>query len=132
VRYLLDTNICIYIANSRSSRLRARFERLEQGDVGMSIVTWLELSYGVNKSRRKRLNAEKIEQLKDEIPVQPLDVSAGEFYGALRADLERRGAVIGSLDMLIAAHALALDLILVTNTVREFSRVKGLRIENWA
>lgn len=132
MQYLLDTNICIYIANGKDERLLRRFELLEHGEAGMSIVTYMELAYGASKSQQKRLNSAIIEQLKEEIQVLPLDISAAEIYGTLRANLERQGRMIGAFDMVIAAHALALGLTLVTNNVREFGRVKGLRVENWA
>src|SRR5436309_1231834 len=132
MRYLLDTNICIYIAKRRPARVQTRFERLRPGDVGMSIVTYLELVYGAWKSQRAEANLAIIEQLRLIIPVQPLEVGVATHYGRLRTDLERKGKPIGGYDLLIAAHALELGLILVTNNIREFARVDGLRVENWA
>jgi len=98
----------------------------------MSVVTYLELVYVAWKSQRVEANLATIEQLRLLIPVQPLDAAAAKHYGRLRASLEREGASIGSYDLLIAAHALSLDLTLVTNNLREFERVEGLRLENWA
>ncbi len=132
MRYLLDTDICIYIAKRKPAAVLARLERLRPGDVGMSVVTYLELVYGAYKSRQAEANMTQIQQLSHLIPVQALDASAGAHYGKLRAGLEKSGSLIGAYELVIAAHALALQLILVTNNVREFRRVQGLRLENWA
>ncbi len=130
MRYLLDTNILIDIARHRSAA-EERVAQLRPGDAGMSIVTYFELVYGAEKSPRPRENFARVEQLESLIPVLALDGSAAMHYGRLRSDLERRGSLIGALDMLIAAHALSLGLTLVTNNTREFARIEGLRIENW-
>jgi tRNA(fMet)-specific endonuclease VapC len=132
MRYLLDTNICIYIAKRRPPCVLSRLERLRPGDVGMSIVTYLELLYGAWKSQQAAANLARLEELRGIIPVQPLDVGAARDYARIRTDLEKRGSPIGAYDLLIAAHALSLGLILVTNNVREFARIHGLRLENWA
>ena len=131
MRYLLDTNICIYIAKRKPVGVLRRLDRLRPGDVGMSIVTYFELVYGACKSEYAQANLAKIEQLRLLIPVQPLDVDAAEQYGRLRCELERQGKPIGAYDLLIAAHALSLGLTLVTNNTREFARVSGLPVENW-
>src|SRR6266446_1628836 len=110
----------------------ARFKRLRPGDVGMSIITYLELVYGAWNSQRTEANLAIIDQLRLIIPVQPLDVAVATHYGRLRTELERKGRQIGGYDLLIAAHALSLGLTLVTNNVREFARVEGLRLSNWA
>lgn len=132
MRYLLDTNICIYIAKRKPSGVLARLERLRTGDVGMSVVTYFELNYGAWKSRSIEANLARIENLRTLIPILSLGADAGEQYGRMRAQLEKKGSPIGAYDLLIAAHALSQRLILVTNNVREFSKVDGLRIENWA
>lgn len=132
MRYLLDTDICIYIAKHKPPHVLERFERMLPGDVGMSVVTYLELVYGAYKSRHVEANLDRIRQLSALVPVAPLDSSAAVHYGKLRAHLERSGLQIGAYDLLIAAHALNLGLVLVTNNVREFGRVPGLRVENWA
>jgi tRNA(fMet)-specific endonuclease VapC len=131
MRYLLDTNMCIYIAKRKPAGVLTQFGRLRPGDVGMSVVTYLELVYGASKSEHMEANLARIEQLRLLIPVQPLGVEVAAHYGRLRAELEAKGASIGPYDLLIAAHALSLRLILVTNNVREFARVRGLRLENW-
>ncbi len=132
MRFLLDTDICIYIAKQRPASVQSRLRRLQPGDVGMSVITFLELVYGAWKSQQFESNLERIEQLRTVIPALPLDSEAASYYGRLRTDLERKGAAIGAYDLLIAAHALSEDLTLVTNNVREFSRVEGLRVKNWA
>ncbi len=132
MRYLLDTNICVYIAKRKPAGALARFERMRPGDVGMSIVTYLELVYGACKSQQVAANLARIEQLRGIVPVLPLDVGAARHYGEVRIELEKKGTPIGAYDLLIAAQARSLGLILVTSNVREFSRVAGLRVENWA
>ena len=132
MRYLLDTDICIYIAKRKPAGVLTRLERLRPGDVGMSVVTYLELVYGAHKSQQVDSNVALIKQLSRLIPVQAMDAPAATYYGKLRAGLEKSGSLIGAYDLLIAAHALALDLTLVTNNVREFRRMPGLRLENWA
>jgi len=98
----------------------------------MSVVTFLELTYGACKSQRVVENLARLEQLERVVPAQPLDAQVARDYGRIRADLEQKGALIGAYDLLIAAHALSLGLTLVTNNVREFRRVPGLKVENWA
>jgi tRNA(fMet)-specific endonuclease VapC len=98
----------------------------------MSIVTYLELVYGAWKSQQAAANLARLEELRGIVPVQPLEVDAARDYARIRTDLEKRGSPIGAYDLLIAAHALSLGLILVTNNVREFARIQGLRLENWA
>lgn len=127
---LLDTNICIYIINARPPEVLARFHRYRLGEVGLSGVVAAELAYGVAKSSSAR-NRQALEMFLAPLEIVPFDDKAVWVYGDLRADLERRGQSIGSLDTMIAAHALSLDAVLVTNNTREFSRVAGLRLENW-
>ena len=132
MRYLLDTDICIYIAKRKPPGVLKRLENLRPGDVGMSVVTYLELAHGAHKSQDAEANEARIKQLSHLIPVEALGASAASHYGRLRTGLEKSGSMIGAYDLLIAAHALALGLTLVTNSVREFRRVPGLRLENWA
>jgi tRNA(fMet)-specific endonuclease VapC len=131
MRYLLDTDICIYIAKRKPPAVLARLQGLRGGDVGMSVITYLELVYGAWKSKKVEANLGSIDLLRQLIPVQVLDANVAENFGRVRCDLEKRGLQIGSYDMLIAAHALALKLTLVTNNTREFARVNGLSVENW-
>jgi tRNA(fMet)-specific endonuclease VapC len=128
---LLDTNICIYIINSRPPEVLAHFHRYRLGDIGVSSVVAAELAYGVAKSRSVR-NRAALEMFLSPFEIMPFDEQAVWAYGDLRADLERQGKSIGSLDTMIAAHALSLGATLVTNNLREFERVPGLQLENWA
>ncbi len=132
MRYLLDTNILIYIARRKPPAVESRLARLRPGDVAMSIVSYLELVYGAQRSQRPKENLERVEQLEQLIPALPLDRMVATHFGRIRAELERKGSPIGSYDLLIASHALALGLTLVTNNTREFGRVEGLHLENWA
>jgi tRNA(fMet)-specific endonuclease VapC len=130
-RYLLDTNICIYIINRRPAEVFRHFEGLPVGDVGISSVTGAELAYGVEKSGSAR-NRQALEKFFAPLEIAVFDTEAMLRYGQLRAQPEKRGTPIGPLDMLIAAHAMALGSILVTNNAREFERIPGLALENWA
>ena len=130
-RYLLDTNICIYIRRRRPPEILQRFRRLQVGEAAISVVTFGELIYGAAKSHQREPAIRQLEELVSLLPVLPLPVDAGRSYGALRAELETDGRVIGNNDLWIAAHAKAAKLILVTNNEREFQRVSGLEIQNW-
>lgn len=127
---LLDTNICIYIINKRPPQVAAHFEGLVYGDVAVSSITGAELAFGVAKSGSAR-NQDALEKFLAPLEVLPFDAAAMYAYGTLRAQLQARGLPIGALDMLIAAHALALGATLVTNNLAEFARVPGLACENW-
>ena len=131
ISYMLDTNICIYVINARPPTVLARFKLKRLGQIGVSSVTAAELAFGVAKSGSAR-NREALEMFLAPLEVLPFDASAMWHYGDLRAGLERGGQPIGALDTMIAAHALASNTILVTNNTREFNRVPGLRLENWA
>jgi len=128
--YLLDTNICIYIINHRPPGVLDRFAALRIGQVAISSITGAELAYGVDKSGSPR-NRQALDKFLAPLDILPFDETAMRRYGALRSGPERKGTPIGALDQLIAAHALAVDAVLVTNNVREFERVVGLRLENW-
>lgn len=130
-RYLLDTNICIYIAKRRPLEVLRRFESLNVGDVVMSVITYGELYYGAEKSRQAEESRDRLNRLTELIPASPLPDNVARVYGAIRAALDRAGTPIGANDLWIAAHALAQDLILVSNNTREFSRIDGLSVENW-
>lgn len=131
VTYMLDTNICIYVINARPPTVLARFRQERLGTIGVSSVTAAELAFGVVKSGSTR-NREALEMFLAPLDVMPFDVLAIWHYGELRAGLGRRGLPVGALDTMIAAHALASNTILVTNNTREFARVPGLRLKNWA
>lgn len=128
---LLDTNICIYIINAKPPAVLARFHQYRLGDIGLSTVVAAELAFGVAKSNSAR-NRQALEGFLAPLEVVPFDEDAVWVYGALRADLESRGQPIGALDTMIAAHALSMNALLVTNNTREFERIPGLKLENWA
>jgi tRNA(fMet)-specific endonuclease VapC len=132
LRYLLDTNICIFIIKQRPAAVRERFALLRPGEVGVSAVTEAELAYGAYKSVRIEENLAAILDFSSRVETVPFETRVTAKYGALRATLERQGAPIGPLDFLIAATALHHDLTLVTNNTREFQRVPGLRLEDWS
>jgi tRNA(fMet)-specific endonuclease VapC len=129
--YLLDTNICIYIINQKPPHVLERFRRERLGDIAISSVTASELTFGVVKSGSEK-NRQALALFFAPLEILPFDAFVIWHYGEIRSDLEKRGTPIGSLDTMIAAHARALGAVLVTNDVREFSRVDGLRVENWA
>ncbi|GIK16408.1 MAG: ribonuclease VapC [Planctomycetota bacterium] len=131
IRFLLDTNICIDLIRGRGDRILARLQRRSIGSVGISVVTLAELRYGVEKSSDPPRNRVALAHFCAPFDLCPFEHQAAAAYGAIRADLERRGTPIGPLDTLIAAHALSLNVVLVTNNEREFRRVRGLRVENW-
>ena len=130
--YLLDTNICIYVIKRRPPQVLARFHRCAVGDIGLSTVTLAELEYGAAKSQFPAPNQAALAAFTLPLEVVPFDAPAAAAYGPIRATLERQGTPIGAMDLLIAAHARSLGVILVTNNVREFGRVPGLQVENWA
>lgn len=130
-RFLLDTNICIYIRRKRPPGVLARFQRLKPGEAVLSVITYGELVYGVAKSQSRDQALRQLEELASLVPVMMLPPKAGEFYGEIRAALEAEGAMIGNNDLWIAAHARAAGLTLVTNNEREFRRIDGLKIQNW-
>jgi tRNA(fMet)-specific endonuclease VapC len=131
VKYLLDTNICIYIINERPMQVLDRFRRLATSELGISSVTVAELAFGVAKSGSVR-NRVALQTFLVPLEVASFDLAAALTYGDVRAELERRGQPIGPLDMQIAAHALSLNATVVTNNEREFRKVVGLNVENWA
>ena len=130
-RYMLDTNICIYIAKHHPPEVRARFERLKPGQLVMSAITFGELYYGASKSNQRAKALAQLEELIQDIPVEDLNSRAAQAYGEIRATLEMEGRLIGNNDLWIGAHAVALDLTLATNNEREFKRIAGLSVENW-
>ena len=130
-KYLLDTNICIYLTKQQHPALTARFQTLAENEVAMSVITFGELQFGAQKSQQRKQVLATLEQLSLAIPVLAMSQTASQHYGEMRAHLQKQGAPIGNNDLWIAAHARAEGLILVTNNVREFERVPDLKIENW-
>ena len=129
-RYLLDTNVVIYAIKNRHQSLRRKFNRL-QGQMAISSITWGELIYGVERSAQPERNLADIESLGARIEVLPFDQVSANHFGQIRAELYRVGKPIGPYDMMIAGHARAHGLILVSNNIKEFKRVPGLMLENW-
>ena len=128
---LLDINICIYVARSHPATVARRFARAAPGSLGISIITWGELCFGAAKSNDPSRAHSLLEQFSRIVEVLPLPAEAGLHYGEVRAALQRAGTPIGNNDLWIAAHALALGVPLVSNNLREFERVPGLKLENW-
>jgi tRNA(fMet)-specific endonuclease VapC len=131
-RYLLDTNLCIYIRQRRPEEVLRRFRKLRPGEAALSVFTYGELFYGAAKSAQQAAALDRLRELVRLLPALALPESAGEAYGSIRADLESKGEMIGNNDLWIAAHAVAAGLTLVTNNEREFRRVRGLKVQNWA
>ncbi len=132
MNYLIDTNICIYVMNKRPPEVIQKFKNTEIGQIGISSITVSELYYGVSKSNLQTQNANRLEEFLTPFEILSYDENASKFYGAIRSQLESQGSVIGPLDILIAAHALSNDLVIVTNNEKEFNRIESLKIENWA
>jgi tRNA(fMet)-specific endonuclease VapC len=130
-QHMLDTNICIYIIRKKPQRVLRRLQRYPVSNIGVSSITLSELESGVAKSIKPQQNKLALTEFLAPIGILPYDDMAARQYGELRAHLEKNGTPIGSLDMLIAAHALSLKCTLVTNNEVEFQRVPGLSIDNW-
>jgi tRNA(fMet)-specific endonuclease VapC len=131
MKYLLDTNICIYLIKQRPESAIRELMKQEIGDVGVSTITVAELFVGAAKSQARERSLAALEQFLAPLVIADFDVSAATLYGGVRVELESKGTPIGSFDTLIAAHALSLHATLVTNNEREFRRVPGLTVVNW-
>jgi tRNA(fMet)-specific endonuclease VapC len=131
LRYMLDTDICIYAMRNRAPKLRARFNRMSE-QLCISTVTLGELFYGAEKSAHTAENLRVVEAFSARLAVLAFDAPAASAFGQIRAALERKGRTIGGYDLMIAGHARSQGMILVTNNEREFARIEGLRVENWA
>ena len=131
MRYMLDTNICIYLIKKKPAGVIQRLQSLRISDVSLSSVTLAELEYGVEKSQRPDQNRWALTEFLSPLDILSFDAAAAQRYGAIRSRLEKSGKVIGSMDLLIAAHALSLGAVLVTNNASEFRRVEELTVENW-
>jgi len=132
MRYMLDTNICIYAIKHKPERVFQKLQEVDPKDVCVSSVTYAELVHGVEKSAAIEKNRLALLMLLANIDILDFNVSAADSYGKIRAELEKNGTPIGNLDMIIAGHAKSLGYTVVTNNVKEFRRVSGLNIENWA
>lgn len=131
MKYFLDTNICIYLINQKPKHVLERLQTIDPYDIVLSSIVVSELEYGVAKSMQRVKNSQRLEKFISGFTIANYDRAAAKQYGDLRTTLERSGQLIGPQDMFIAAHALSLNLPLVTNNEREFRRVQGLRVENW-
>lgn len=131
MRYMLDTNICIYVIKHKPESVFRKLKKIKPEDVCISSITYAELAYGVEKSAQPERNRLALSMMLSSIEIVAFDDAAADEYGDIRAGLERKGTPIGSLDMLIAAHARSLGCTLVTNNTKEFCRVEGLEVVNW-
>ncbi len=131
MRRMLDTNICVYLIKKKPPTVIRRLVSLRISDVCLSSVTLAELEYGVAKSQRPEQNRWALTEFLAPLDILPFDDAAARIYGILRRDLEKAGKPIGSMDMLIAAHALATGTVLVTNNADELRQVRSLALENW-
>ena len=131
MKLLLDTNICIYIIKQQPAAVLKRFLEYQVGDIGISFITLSELRHGVAKSTHREKNAKALDEFIIPLEVVSFDEGAAHIYGDIRAYLEKAGTPIGSMDMLIAAHAISLEIPLVTNNSREFVRIPALNIIDW-
>ncbi len=132
MRYMLDTNMCIYIIKKKPSRVLERFKTFPVSEIGISAITLSELEYGISKSTKPNQNREALIEFLTPLEILPFDEGAARFYGEIRAHLEKKGNPIGAMDLLIASHALSLSVPLVTNDRRGFKGIPGLQVENWA
>lgn len=131
-RFMLDTDTCIDFIRRRNEQVLARLKRRRPEDVCISAVTLSELEYGAAKSAGPARNRLALMEFMAPIEVMPYDGAVAASYGRVRAELESMGTPIGPLDTMIAAHALSLELTVVTGNEREFCRVRGLKVQNWA
>jgi tRNA(fMet)-specific endonuclease VapC len=129
--YLLDTNTCIYFLNKSSEKIVSQFKRLSPSEINLASITVAELFYGAEKSKAKKKNWAIIENFVSNFEIVPFDEKSCAIYARIRASLEKSGLPIGPMDLLIASISLANNYILVTNNIKEFRRIKGLKIENW-
>jgi tRNA(fMet)-specific endonuclease VapC len=131
IRYLLDTNTCIAIIKHQPEAIQSRLTHLPVDEVGVSSIVVAELWYGVALSKKKKQNEMALKDFLDYVAVLNWPLDACRIYGGVRANLKKKGTPIGAMDLLIAAHALLLNAVLVTANQREFQRIPGLKIENW-
>jgi len=129
--YFLDTNICIYLIKNKPPEVKKYFDLVPVENVGISSVVLSELTYGVHKSNSIDKNTKALQHFILPFQVYDYTEKACNCYGEIRSDLERKGEIIGSMDLMIAAHALSEDATIVTNNTKEFCRVEGLNVENW-
>ena len=132
MKYLLDTNICIYIINNRPSKVIGKLRKFKSEEIGISVITLSELQKGVSKSHHKKKNQQVLDNFTSVFKILPFEELDAKVYGEIVVKLERLGQIIGGNDLFIAAHSLSRRLTLVTNNEKEFDRVEGFKVENWA
>lgn len=132
MKYMLDTNICIYLIKQKPPKVLKHFKSHSIGDIGISSITLAELRYGVAKSQHVEKNRQALDEFILPLEIEDFNEKAADEYGVVRADLERAGKPIGSMDMLIGAHVLALGATLVTNNTKEFKQVQNLKVVDWS
>ncbi len=132
MKYLLDTNICVFVIRGKSPLVLQRFRQQLPDDLGVSTITLAELRYGAEKSNDPVRNHAALNSFLAPMQILTFDAECADYYGKVRSDLERRGVPIGPLDTMIAAQSLRLNVPLVTNNTGEFSRVPGLKLEDWS
>ncbi len=131
MKYMLDTNICIYIIKKKPIKVIKKLKRHKISDIGISSITLSELEYGVQKSQYPHRNKLALLEFIAPLEIYSFDENSANIYGSIRADLEKKGEIIGPLDLFIASQAIALNCTLVTNNIREFKRISGIKLENW-
>jgi tRNA(fMet)-specific endonuclease VapC len=129
---MLDTNICIYLIKQKPEKVLRHFKAHSVGEIGISSITLAELRYGVERSQQVQKNRQALEEFTLPLEIAAFDEAAAEVYGSVRAGLEQAGTPVGSMDMLIGAHALSLGVTLVTNNLREFQKIKNLKVVDWS
>jgi len=132
MRYMFDTNICIYLIKQKPEKVLRHFKAHSVGEIGISSITLAELMYGVERSQQVQKNRQALEEFTLPLEIAAFDEAAAEVYGSVRAGLEKAGTPVGSMDMLIAAHALSLGVTLVTNNLKEFKKIKNLKVVDWS
>ena len=131
IRYMLDTDICSYVIRERPLEVFEQFKKVDVNQLCISTVTYAELIYGVEHSSSRKINRPIIDDFVRHLDIITWDEEAAEHYGKIRAFLRAEGNIIGSMDMMIAAHARSQNMILITNNDKHFKRVPKLRVENW-
>jgi tRNA(fMet)-specific endonuclease VapC len=131
MKFMLDTNICIYIIKKKPENVFLKFQKYKPGDICISSITLSELEYGVSKSSFKERNKFALSAFLAPLEILPYTDTSATKFGEIRSVLEKKGQIIGAYDLLIAAHALSEDLTLVTNNISEFNRIDSLKLENW-
>ena len=128
---MLDTDTCAFILRRTSDTLLVRIQEVPLRQQAMSVVTYAELLYGVQLSSKKKANQDAVDLLSRHLAILDWSSDAAQHYAEIRADLKKKGAMVGANDLMIAAHARSVDATVVTNNTKDFGRVKGLKIENW-